>query len=86
MKAIVLNKIGGQEMLKVSEVHYSVAGKGEVIVKNQFIGINYAEILPMKGLYSWDCKVTKNSFPRLELSTNKSIIDFQSNMLNFHKH
>ena len=56
MKAIILNKTGGPEVLKVSEIQDPVPGKGEVCVKNQFVGINYAEILSRKGLYSWAVK------------------------------
>jgi len=56
MKAIILNKTGGPEVLKVTEVQDPIPGRGEVLVKNQFVGINYAEILSRKGLYSWAVK------------------------------
>ena len=61
MKAIVLNKTGGPEVLRVGEIQDPVPGRDEVLVKNQFVGINYAEILSMKGLYSWSWNVIKKA-------------------------
>jgi NADPH:quinone reductase len=53
MKAIVLTKTGGPDVLRVSEVSEPVPGAGEVRVRVQYAGINYAEILSRKGLYGW---------------------------------
>jgi NADPH:quinone reductase-like Zn-dependent oxidoreductase len=53
MKAIVLNKTGGPELLVPTEVKDPEPGKGEVSVKIDYAGINYAEILSRKGLYGW---------------------------------
>ena len=53
MKAIILNKTGGPEVLVPIEVNEPKAGKGEVKIKIHFAGINYAEILSRKGLYGW---------------------------------
>ena len=53
MKAIVLDKTGGPEVLAPSEIKEPVPGPGEVRVKVHYAGINYAEILSRKGLYGW---------------------------------
>ncbi len=56
MKAIVLSKSGGPGVLAPTEVKEPKAGKGEVRIKIEFAGINYAEILSRKGLYGWALK------------------------------
>ena len=53
MKAIVLERHGGPEVLRVREVSEPVPGPGEVRVRVEAIGVNYAEILSRKGLYGW---------------------------------
>jgi NADPH2:quinone reductase len=53
MKAIVLHKTGGTEVLAVREIEDPVPGAGEVGVRIHYAGINYAEILSRKGLYGW---------------------------------
>jgi len=56
LKAFVLRKTGGPEVLKQEDVEEPIPGKGEVRVKMNYIGINYAEILSRRGLYSWAVK------------------------------
>lgn len=53
MKAIVLSKTGGPELLVPTELKEPLPGRGEVCVKIVCAGINYAEILSRKGLYGW---------------------------------
>ncbi len=53
MKAIVLSKTGGPEVLVPIDVKELEPGIGEVLVKINYAGINYAEILSRKGLYGW---------------------------------
>jgi len=53
MKAIVLQKNGKPSVLKVKEIPDPHPAENEVLVRLQFSGINYAEILSRKGLYSW---------------------------------
>ncbi len=53
MKAIVLERHGGPEVLRVRDVPDPVPGPGEVRVRVEAIGINYAEVLSRKGLYGW---------------------------------
>jgi synaptic vesicle membrane protein VAT-1 len=53
MKAIVLERHGGPEVLRVREVADPVPAAGEVRVRLEAIGVNYAEVLSRKGLYGW---------------------------------
>jgi NADPH:quinone reductase-like Zn-dependent oxidoreductase len=53
MRAMILDRHGGPEVLRVREVPEPVPGAGEVRVRVEAIGINYAEILSRKGLYGW---------------------------------
>ncbi|HEX2081041.1 MAG TPA: zinc-binding dehydrogenase [Longimicrobium sp.] len=53
MRAVVLERHGGPEVLRVREVPDPVPGAGEVRVRVEAIGVNYAEILSRKGLYGW---------------------------------
>ena len=53
MRAIVLDRHGGPEVLRVRTVPDTVPGQGEVRVHVEAIGVNYAEVLSRKGLYGW---------------------------------
>jgi len=53
MKAIVLKRIGGPASLQLTEVPEPQAGAGEVRIRMLYAGINFAEIMSRKGLYSW---------------------------------
>lgn len=53
MRAIILERHGGPEVLRVREVPDPKPGTGEVRVRVEAIGVNYAEVLSRKGLYGW---------------------------------
>ena len=53
MRAIVLDRHGGPGVLRVRELPDPTPGAGEVRVRVEAIGVNYAEILSRKGLYGW---------------------------------
>ncbi len=54
MKAIVLEKIGGPEVLQVKRIQKpSIKDSYDILIRMKFSGINYAEILARKGLYKW---------------------------------
>jgi NADPH2:quinone reductase len=57
MKAVVLEKVGGLEVLKVSEVPTPQPGANEVLVRIHCAGVNYADILARQGLYNWANKL-----------------------------
>ena len=51
MKAVILNKTGGPEVIKVEEVNIGDPKSGEVTIKNQAIGLNYIDTYHRSGLY-----------------------------------
>ncbi|MFQ5535956.1 MAG: zinc-binding alcohol dehydrogenase family protein [Gemmatimonadota bacterium] len=53
MRAYVLRRTGAPRVLRLEEVPDPVPGPGEVVVRIEAIGINYAEVLSRKGLYGW---------------------------------
>jgi NADPH2:quinone reductase len=53
MRAIVLHRHGGPEVLRVEAVPDPTPGAGEVRVRVAAIGVNYAEVISRKGLYGW---------------------------------
>ncbi|MEK6371436.1 MAG: zinc-binding dehydrogenase [Acidobacteriota bacterium] len=53
MRAVVLTRYGGPEVLRITEVPTPVPRPGEVRVKVGVIGINFAEVLSRRGLYGW---------------------------------
>ncbi|MCB0262748.1 MAG: zinc-binding dehydrogenase [Calditrichaeota bacterium] len=56
MRAVILQKTGNPHSLHISDAPEPKPGPGQVSVKLQFSGINYAEILSRKGLYGWAVK------------------------------
>ena len=57
MKAYLLTRHGSAATLQQSEVPEPQAGPGEVRVRVQHIGINFAEILSRRGQYRWAPKL-----------------------------
>src|SRR6266498_1005486 len=53
MKAVVLTRYGGPEVLRIVDVPEPEPRAGEVGVRVRAIGLNYAEVLSRRGLYSW---------------------------------
>ncbi len=51
MKAITFDRIGGTEVLHLSEVPKPEVKPGKVLIKNHAIGINFADILFRQGQY-----------------------------------
>src|SRR6185503_13737326 len=57
MRAVVLARHGGPEVLKIMEVPAPVPRANEVRVKVRAIGINFAEVLSRRGMYTWAPKL-----------------------------
>jgi NADPH:quinone reductase-like Zn-dependent oxidoreductase len=53
VRAIVLDRHGGPDVLRVRTVPEPTPGPGEVRVRIEAIGLNFAEVLSRKGLYGW---------------------------------
>ena len=50
-KAIVVNEIGGPEVLQFTEVEVPAPGPGEVLLRHRAIGLNFVEIYFRSGVY-----------------------------------
>ena len=53
MRAIVLTRYGGPDVLRIADVPTPTPAKGEVRVRIEVVGINFAEVLSRRGLYGW---------------------------------
>ena len=53
MKAFVLRRHGAPGVLRQEECADPVVGPGQVLVRVEAVGVNYAEVLSRKGLYGW---------------------------------
>jgi NADPH:quinone reductase-like Zn-dependent oxidoreductase len=57
MKAVVLTRYGGPDVLRITAVAAPTPAPDEVRVRNRFIGINFAEVISRRGLYGWAPKL-----------------------------
>ncbi len=53
MRAVVLTRHGGPEVLRIRDVPKPEPKRGEVRVQVDCIGINFAEVLSRRGVYGW---------------------------------
>lgn len=53
MRATLLRRHGGPELLRAVELPEPTPAPGQVRVRVEAIGLNYAEVLSRKGLYGW---------------------------------
>ncbi len=53
MRAILLTRHGGPDVLKITDVPTPTPRPGEVRVRIHAVGINFAEVLSRRGLYGW---------------------------------
>ena len=51
MKAIIINKNGGPEVLEVKEINIGKPGPEEVLIEHVAIGLNYIDNYHRSGLY-----------------------------------
>ena len=51
MKTVIVNRFGGPEVLEVKDVPIPEPGLGQVRIKVQACGLNYADIMQREGLY-----------------------------------
>lgn len=53
MKAVLLTRHGGPDVLQITNVPDPHPRPGEVRVRVRLIGVNFAEVLSRRGLYAW---------------------------------
>ncbi|KAJ2029945.1 hypothetical protein GGI03_001133 [Coemansia sp. RSA 2337] len=51
MQAIVVDQVGGPEVMRLAERPMPTPGPGEVLVRNHFAGVNYIDTYYRSGLY-----------------------------------
>ena len=51
MKAVIISKNGGPEVLQLKDIKLKDPKSGEVLIKNQAIGLNYIDTYHRSGLY-----------------------------------
>ena len=52
MKAVVVTRLGGPEVLEVRNVPEPIAKPGEVIIRVEAVGVNFADTMSTRGSYS----------------------------------
>ena len=57
MKAIMLVKTGGPEVLKVSIVPDPAVGEQDCLIRIKYAAVNYADVLARQGIYNWQGKL-----------------------------
>src|SRR5512142_1297880 len=57
MKAVLLTRHGGPDVLRIDDVPDPAPKPGEVRVRIDHIGINFAEVLSRRGVYGWAPKL-----------------------------
>ena len=51
MKAVIVSKNGGPEVLEIKDIKLEDPNSGEVLIKNEAIGLNYIDTYHRSGLY-----------------------------------
>ena len=51
MKTVIINKTGGPEVLELKDIKLEDPKSGEVLIKNEAIGLNYIDTYHRSGLY-----------------------------------
>ena len=51
MKAVTISRNGGPEVLELKDINLGDPNSGEVLIKNQAIGLNYIDTYHRSGLY-----------------------------------
>ena len=54
MKAVIISKVGGPEVLELKDIKLEDPKSGEVLIKNKAIGLNYIDTYHRSGLYPVD--------------------------------
>ncbi len=57
MKAILLTRTGGPEVLKVATIPDPAVGDRDCLIRIKFAGVNYADVLSRQGIYNWQGKL-----------------------------
>src|SRR5215471_3985588 len=79
MKAIVITRLGGPEVLECREMPEPVAKTGEVLVKVETGGLNYADLMTAQGGYPGTPKpplIAGREFAGVEAATGRRVMGY----------
>ena len=79
MKAIVITRLGGPEVLEVRDVPEPVASPGQVLVRVQAAGLNFADLMTAQGGYPGTPKpplVAGREFAGVEEATGRRVMGY----------
>jgi NADPH2:quinone reductase len=79
MKAIVITRLGGPEVLELREVPEPVASPGQALVRVQAGGLNFADLMTTQGGYPGTPKpplVAGREFTGIEESTGRRVMGY----------
>ena len=79
MKAIVITRLGGPEVLEVRDVPEPMAGPGQVLVRVQAGGLNFADLMTAQGGYPGTPKpplIAGREFAGVEEATGRSVMGY----------
>jgi NADPH:quinone reductase-like Zn-dependent oxidoreductase len=79
MKAIVITRLGGPEVLEVRDVPEPVAAPGQVLVRVQAVGLNFADLMTAQGGYPGTPKpplVAGREFAGVEEATGRRVMGY----------
>ncbi|MGC2193688.1 MAG: NADPH:quinone oxidoreductase family protein [Terriglobales bacterium] len=79
MKAVVITRLGGPEVLELRDVAEPVAGPGQVLVRVQAGGLNFADIMTSQGGYPGTPKpplVAGREFAGVEEATGRRVMGY----------
>ena len=79
MKAIVITRLGGPEVLELREVPEPVASPGQALVRVQVGGLNFADLMTTQGGYPGTPKpplVAGREFTGIEESTGRRVMGY----------
>jgi NADPH:quinone reductase-like Zn-dependent oxidoreductase len=79
MKAIVITRLGGPEVLEVRDVPEPMAGPGQVLVRVQAGGLNFADLMTAQGGYPGTPKpplIAGREFAGVEEATGRRVMGY----------
>ena len=69
MKAAIINKTGGPEVIELKDITLEKPGENEVTIEQKAIGLNYIDTYHRSGLYPLKLPIGSVSYTHLTLPT-----------------